>query len=85
MYKAVLFSSVLCLPPDSGERSAEEPVRKKVYAVLLCTCLELFFLPSELLKKIIYFQGFFSHNKYDKVISVTDMATDDCDTLQIAE
>ena len=35
-----------------GERSAEEPVRKTLYAVLFCTCLDLFFLPSELLKKV---------------------------------
>lgn len=59
--------------------------KEGVCCITLHLPIELFFLPSELLKKIIYFQGFFSHNKYDEVISVTDMATDDCDTLQIAE
>ena len=46
-----------------GECSAEEPVRKTLYAVLFCTCLDLFFLPSELLKKVYIFKVFFSSPK----------------------
>ena len=65
----------------SGERAAEVPVWKKVCAVLLCTCLELFFLPSEVLKKVNIFNVSFSHNKYYEALSVIDMATHDCDNL----